>query len=97
MSHISRSPNLLPFVPKEIEEPSLETVPAMALSRSLRGTPPNTETIQMLPLSDVPRDVQSFASWGLAEYALAINRVLSGNQDLELMTQSKLFLVTSPG
>src|SRR5258708_23256288 len=48
ISQISRSPSLPLFVPKEINEPSGETNQAIALSRSLRGGSPRTETSQIL-------------------------------------------------
>src|SRR5271169_1510016 len=48
ISHISRSPSLPSFVPKLIQEPPGETEYATAVSRSLRGGSPDTETIQIL-------------------------------------------------
>src|SRR5260370_12175651 len=72
ISQISRSPSLPLFVPKEIREPSGETATATALSLSLRGGSPRTDTSQIR----LVRDDQSLSATATG-WELTTNRVLS--------------------
>src|SRR5215469_4013090 len=74
MSQISRSPNVPFFVEKAIVDPSGEIADAQALSRSFRGSPPRTETIQIL----VPSE-ENTSGLSPAGCALTRNLVLSGS------------------
>src|SRR5579859_456455 len=82
ISQISRSPYLPMLVPKAIDEPSGDTDQPRALSRSLCGAPPLTANIQTLLVCD--DHSLPFSSTGCA---LAINRVLSGNQEAWRISQ----------
>src|SRR5271168_3462396 len=89
---ISRSPNLLSFLPKAIALPSGETAHATALSRTLRGEPPCTETVQMLDVFD-----EKSVGFSLAGWALARNLVLSGNHALEPISHFRLSFLGAIG
>src|SRR5437870_12734045 len=71
------------FVPNEIEEPSDETDHATALSLSLRGASPRTETSQIVVVRDDQPLGPSNAGWELTR-----NLLLSGNQAVEIISQS---------
>src|SRR6266581_4823039 len=75
INQISRGPNLPLFPAKAINLPSGEKDQAIPPFRNLRGTPPATETAQMLASSSVCSDM-SFS----VVTTLARNQVLSGNQ-----------------
>src|ERR1700687_6093652 len=80
------------FVPKEIQEPSGKTDSATAFSRSLRGAPPSTETIQMLEACD-----DQVCGSSPARCALATNLALSGNQAADTISHATLLLLNSSG